>query len=236
MGVYMESRDLRRIASAKRVKSVPQRSCSERFVFEQRRRQPLMHVWPNIDASGRRIGYARVSTKDQKLRMQRDGLTDVACEKIFEDHRVSGSKASRQGLDAILKELREGDTVVVFKLDRLGRSVLHLSDLLVRFRNEGIHFCSLSEGINTTTPGGKLVYHLFSAFAEFQRDLIVENTLAGLEAARKRGARLGRPPVLDVETVVAAHRSIKQEGITISEAARRIGVDRSTLGRYLLRL
>ncbi|EEE37454.1 resolvase, N-terminal domain [Rhodobacteraceae bacterium KLH11] len=192
-----------------------------------------MSIWPIIDAPGRRIGYARVSTKDQKLRMQRDALSDVACEKVFEDHGVSGSKASRQGLDAMLKELREGDTVVVFKLDRLGRSVLHLSDLLVRFRNEGIHFCSLSEGINTTTPGGKLVYHLFNAFAEFQRDIIAENTIAGLEAARKRGTRLGRPPVLDIETVLAAQRHINQNGVSISAAARRIGASRATLGRRL---
>lgn len=195
-----------------------------------------MSVWPHIAVTGRRIGYARVSTKDQKLRMQRDALNDVACEKIFEDHGVSGSKASRSGLDAMLEELREGDTVVVFKLDRLGRSVLHLSDLLVRFRYEGIHFCSLSEGINTTTPGGKLVYHLFSAFAEFQRDIIAENTIAGLEAARKRGVRLGRPPVLDIETALVAQQHIAHEGLSASESARRIGVKRATLVRYLNKL
>lgn len=236
MGVYKESRDLRRIGSAKQAKSMRRRSCSERFVFEPRRRPQPMSIWPIIDAPGRRIGYARVSTKDQKLRMQRDALCDVACEKVFEDHGVSGSKASRQGLDAMLEELREGDTVVVFKLDRLGRSVLHLSDLLVRFRNEGIHFCSLSEGINTTTPGGKLVYHLFSAFAEFQRDIIVENTIAGLEAARKRGTRLGRPPALEIETVMTAHQQISQKGLSLSEAARILDADRTTLGRHINRL
>jgi len=195
-----------------------------------------MSIWPSIEAPGRRIGYARVSTKDQKLRMQLDALRDIACEKIFEDHGVSGSKSNRAGLDAMLDELHAGDTVVVFKLDRLGRSVLHLSDLLVRFRNDGIHFCSLSEGINTTTPGGKLVYHLFSAFAEFQRDIIAENTIAGLEAARKRGTKLGRPPVLDIETVSAAQQVIRQNGVSVSEAARRFGADRSTLSRNLRRL
>ena len=193
-----------------------------------------MNVWPNIAATGRRIGYARVSTKDQKLRMQLDGLNAVGCDPIFEDHGVSGTKASRAGLDAMLKELRSGDTVVVFKLDRLGRSVLHLADLLVWFQREEIHFCSLSEGINTTTPGGKLVYHLFSAFAEFQRDIIAENTIAGLEAAKKRGKRLGRPPVLDVETVLAAKQLIQQTNITVSEAARRHGANRSTLSRHLV--
>ena len=124
-----------------------------------------MTIWPMIAAPGRKIGYARVSTKDQRLRMQRDGLNAAGCDLIFEDHGVSGKESSRSGLDTMLAELRAGDTVVVFKLDRLGRSVLHLADLLVRFQKDGIHFCSLSEGINTTTPGGKLVYHLFSALA-----------------------------------------------------------------------
>lgn len=192
-----------------------------------------MSYWPMIDVPGRKVGYARVSTKDQKLRMQHDGLSAVGCDPIFEDHGVSGAKASRPGLDGLLSEIRRGDALVVFKLDRLGRSVLHLADLLVRFQREDIHFCSLSEGINTTTPGGKLVYHIFSAMAEFQREIIVENTLAGLDAARKRGARLGRPPVLDIDTVLAAHRAITQDGISLSEAARRFGADRSTLRRSL---
>ncbi|OUS37256.1 invertase [Rhodobacterales bacterium 56_14_T64] len=195
-----------------------------------------MTIWPHIFNEGRRIGYARVSTKDQKLRMQRDALEAISCDMIFEDHGVSGAKPSRTGLDAMLQELKPGDTVVVFKLDRLGRSVLHLADLLVRFQDSGIHFCSLCEGINTTTPGGKLVYHLFSAFAEFQRDIIRENTVAGLEAARRRGKRLGRPPVLDIETVLAAHQAVHQRGVTVTEAARRIGASRSTLSRNLRNL
>jgi len=195
-----------------------------------------MSIWPVIATASRRIGYARVSTKDQKLRMQRDALADIGCDLVFEDHGVSGSKASRAGLDDMLSELRGGDTVVVFKLDRLGRSVLHLADLLVHFRNNDIHFCSMCEGINTTTPGGKLVYHLISAFAEFQRDIIIENTNAGLDAARKRGKRLGRPPVLDIETLLSAQRSISQEGVSVSEMARRIGANRSTLGRNLRQL
>ncbi|MFN0115904.1 MAG: recombinase family protein [Paracoccaceae bacterium] len=195
-----------------------------------------MSAWPLIAAPGRKVGYARVSTKDQKLRMQRDGLEAAGCDLIFEDHGVSGKLASRSGLDAMLAELRAGDTVVVFKLDRLGRSVLHLADLLVRFQKEEIHFCSLSEGINTTTPGGKLVYHLFSAFAEFQRDIIAENTTLGLEAARKRGQKLGRPPVLDIDTIIAAHRAIAQERISVAETARRFGADRSTLARALARI
>ncbi|NOR63887.1 MAG: recombinase family protein [Rhodobacteraceae bacterium] len=195
-----------------------------------------MTIVPHIFNEGRKIGYARVSTKDQKLRMQRDALEAINCDLIFEDHGVSGAKSNRSGLDAMLEELQPGDTVIVFKLDRLGRSVLHLADLLVRFQDSGIHFCSLCEGINTTTPGGKLVYHLFSAFAEFQRDIIRENTVAGLEAARKRGKRLGRPPVLDIETVLAAHQAINQTGITVSDAARQIGASRATLSRNLKNL
>lgn len=195
-----------------------------------------MTVWPMIEAPGRRLGYARVSTKDQRLRMQLDGLTAAGCDPIFQDHGVSGAKASRPGLDALLSDVRAGDTVVVFKLDRLGRSVLHLADLLVRFEREGIHFCAIAEGINTTTPGGKLVFHVFAAVAEFQREIIVENTQAGLDAARRRGARLGRPPVLDVERVLAAHQLMSQGHVSLSEAAARIGADRTTLRRSLKRL
>ncbi len=195
-----------------------------------------MSVWPQINSDGRRIGYARVSTADQKLRMQLDALKAVNCDKIYKDQGVSGAKASRPGLDDMLNDIRPGDTVVVLKLDRLGRSVLHLADLLVRFRNEEIHFCSLAEGINTTTPGGKLVYHLFSAFAEFQREIIVENTVAGLEAARRRGKPIGRPRSLDPQAVVLAHEAVVQKGVSRKEVAKRIGVSRMTLDRAIKRL
>lgn len=194
-----------------------------------------MAIGPPIDTPGRLIGYARVSTKDQKLRMQSDALNAVPCDRIFEDHGVSGAKSSRAGLDEMLGQLQSGDTVVVFKLDRLGRSVVHLSDLLVRFKEQGIHFCSLSEGINTATPGGKLVYHLFSAFAEFQRDIIVENTIAGLEAARANGTRLGRPRKITERVVALAQLAISEENISVSEAARRFQISRSTLQRLLAR-
>lgn len=182
--------------------------------------------------SGRRVGYARVSTKDQRLAMQLDALQDAQCATIFKDHGVSGVKGKRPGLDAMLADIRSSDTVVVYKLDRLGRSVLHLSDLLVRFENEGIHFMSLSEGINTTTPGGKLVYHLFSAFAEFQRDIILENTLCGLEAARNRGQRLGRPPLLNASNIEDAECMLNA-GIKREVIAEVFGVSRMTLDRAL---
>lgn len=186
---------------------------------------------PSIEVTGRRIGYARVSTQDQKLRMQLDALKSAQCDQIFRDHGVSGGKASRPGLDKALKTLKRGDALVVLKLDRLGRSVQHLSDLLVRFGNEGIHFCSLAEGINTTTPGGKLVYHLFAAFAEFQRDIIRENTVLGLAAARKKGSRLGRPRLLSIDDVLEGHRCVTQFGIPIGVVAERLEVSHATLTR-----
>jgi len=195
-----------------------------------------MTVWPEISSTGRRIGYARVSTADQKLRMQLDALKAAKCDRVFRDHGVSGAKSSRPGLDKMLDYLKPGDTVIVFKLDRLGRSVLHLADLLVRFRNEGIEFCSMSEGINTTTPGGKLVYHLFSAFAEFQREVIVENTIAGMEAARKRGKPIGRPRSLDPQTVAIAHEAIMQKGQNRTDIADTLGVSRITLDRSFKRM
>jgi len=163
--------------------------------------------------------------------MQLDALKAAECERIFKDHGVSGGKASRPGLDRALKTLQRGDALVVLKLDRLGRSVQHLSDLLVRFGNEGIHFCSLAEGISTTTPGGKLVYHLFAAFAEFQRDIIRENTVLGLEAAKQRGANLGRPRLLSIDDVLEGHRHVTQFGIPIGEVAERLEVSHATLTR-----
>lgn len=190
-----------------------------------------MSVWPNIECNGRRLGYARVSTKDQKLRMQREALNAVACDRIFEDHGVSGAKGSRPGLDAMLAALQPGDSVIVFKLDRLGRSVLHLADLLVRFQEMGVHFVSLSEGINTTTPGGKLVFHIFSAVAEFTREIIVENTTAGLDAARANGKTLGRPRKMDIEDVMMAHALVSQGKLTIAEYAERKGVHPRTVTR-----
>ena len=195
-----------------------------------------MPVWPQLSITGRKVGYARVSTKDQKLRMQLEGLEALGCDPIFKDHGISGSKGQRPGLDKALAYLRPGDSLVVFKLDRLGRSVLHLADLLTRFERDGIHFCSMSEGINTTTPSGKMVYHMLAAVAEFQRDLIIENTLAGLEAAKRKGQKLGRPPKLDIEALVHAHQAVMQRGDHIEAVAKRCGVSRSTLERGFERL
>ncbi|MGB0696272.1 MAG: recombinase family protein [Rhodospirillaceae bacterium] len=192
-----------------------------------------MSFWPDIDCKGRRIGYARVSTKDQKLRMQRQALKAVSCDAVFEDFGVSGAKSSRPGLDQMLEALEPGDSVVVFKLDRLGRSVLHLADLLVRFQEMGVHFVSLSEGINTTTPGGKLVFHIFSAVAEFTREIIVENTVAGQDAARAKGKVIGRPRKMTTEDILAAHHLIAVGKMTPEQVAALHSVHPRTITRAL---
>ena len=199
-----------------------------------------MTLWPppmvSPDAGGRIVGYARVSTPDQKLDHQLDLLERVGCDKVFCDHGISGGKARRPGLDKALRYLRQGDVLVVYKLDRLGRSVLHLSDLITRFDSEGIHFCSLTEGIDTTTSGGKLIFHIFAAVAEFHRDLIRENTRNGLDAARKRGVALGRPRLLSEIATLEAHRYMRQEGRSADETAAYFQVSKSTLLRGFKRL
>ena len=143
-----------------------------------------------------KVGYARVSTNDQHLRMQEDALKSAGCEEIYHDI-ASGVKTARPGLDDALTYLRAGDTLVVWKLDRLGRSIQHLIQTVKLLNDRQIGFQSLQENINTTTSGGKLIFHMFSALAEFERDLIQERTQAGLKAARARGRMGGRPPLLD---------------------------------------
>ena len=181
--------------------------------------------------NGRFIGYARVSTEDQKLDLQLDALARAGCERVYKDHGVSGGKADRPGLDAALQALCKGDVLIVYRLDRLGRSVLHLADLLARMDRDGIHFCSLTEGINTTTPGGRLVFHVFAAVAEFTRDLIRENTVCGLNAARARGVRIGRPFLMDDNMLIEAHRYMRRKKRTLEQTARRFKVSKSTLTR-----
>src|SRR5215208_6622623 len=132
------------------------------------------------------IGYARVSTDDQNLDLQRDALTKAGCEQIYTDQ-VSGTKAERKGLTDALSHLRSGDTLVVWRLDRLGRSLRHLIETVTNLHERGIGFKSVQESIDTTTSGGKLVFHIFGALAEFEREIIRERTQAGLQAARARG-------------------------------------------------
>lgn len=188
-----------------------------------------------VEPNGRLIGYARVSTKAQKLDLQLDALRRAGCETVFQDHGVSGTKSKRSGLDQALAHLKADDVLVIYKLDRLGRSVEHLAALLREFHERGIHLCSLTEGINTQTIGGKLLYHIFSGIAEFQRDLIRENTMAGLEAAAVRGKRPGRPRKLSTRQVLELSRSIRQDGLSCKAIAGRYGVSPATVWRAVTR-
>jgi DNA invertase Pin-like site-specific DNA recombinase len=140
-----------------------------------------------------KIGYARVSTIEQNLDLQRDALKAAGCEKIIED-KASGGKVKRDGLERVREQLRKGDVLAVWRLDRLGRTLKHLIELMGELEGQGIGFQSTTEAIDTTTPGGKLVFHIFAALAEFERNIIRERTRAGLEAARARGRKGGRKP------------------------------------------
>src|SRR5258708_3813678 len=161
-----------------------------------------------------KIGYVRVSKQEQHEALQIDALKEAGCEKWFLD-KITGSKAERKGLDEALAYLRKGDTLVVWKLDRAGRSLTHLIDLLKRLKERGIEFISLTEQIDTTTPGGKLIFHLMGALAEFERDLIRERTNAGLAAARVRGRVGGRPRKLKTNGKVTLAQRMFSDQIVI---------------------
>jgi DNA invertase Pin-like site-specific DNA recombinase len=174
------------------------------------------------------IGYARVSTADQTVNLQRDALKEAGCAKIFTDRGLSGSVASRPGLDRALAALRPGDTLIVWKLDRLGRSLAHLVQTIAALGERGVNFRSLSDPIDTQSPGGRLVLHIMAAIAEFERALVVERTKAGLDAARRRGRKLGRRRLLTPKHVALAWRLLGG-GETRAAVARRLGVSLSTL-------
>src|SRR4051794_18781618 len=176
------------------------------------------------------IGYARVSTLDQTLHLQQDALTAAGCEHIYTDT-VSGSVTDRPGLTQALAHLRSGDTLVVWRLDRLGRSLEHLIETVRQLHEQGIGFRSLQEQIDTTTSGGKLVFHVFGALAEFERDLIRERTHAGLVAARARGRLFGRPKVLSAKQVTQLHTLAKDEQLTVREICQTLGISRATYYR-----
>jgi DNA invertase Pin-like site-specific DNA recombinase len=179
-----------------------------------------------------RIGYARVSTHDQNLDLQKDALKKAGCERIIVDV-ASGKKEKRSGLDRARDLLRKGDVLVVWRLDRLGRSLKHLIELMTELEGQGIGFQSLQESINTTTPGGKLVFHIFGALAEFERNLIRERTKAGLDAARARGRKGGRPKTLDVDQRVVAVDLYEQRKHTVDEICRTLGISKPTLYAYV---
>src|SRR3954452_14385938 len=178
------------------------------------------------------IGYARISTLDQTLALQQDALSAAGCEQIYTDT-VSGSVTERPGLTQALSHLRAGDTLVVWCLDRLRRSLPHLIATIRDLQERGVGFRSLQEQIDTTTSGGKLIFHVFGALAEFERDLIRERTHAGLQAARARGRLFGRPKVLTAQQVKQLRTLAKDEGTSVGEICQTLGISRATFYRYL---
>src|SRR5919107_1281468 len=178
------------------------------------------------------IGYARISTEDQNLDLQRDALETAGCEQIFTD-RVSGTKARRPGLEQALSHLRAGDTLVVWRLDRLGRSLRHLIDTVTHLQPRGIGFKSLQESIDTTTSGGKLVFHIFGALAEFEREIIRERTQAGLTAARSRGKTGGRPKALTEKQIQMLKNLAANPDNSIEDICKTLGISRTTFYRYV---
>ncbi len=179
------------------------------------------------------VGYARVSTYEQTLNLQRDALEQAGCERLYQDVR-SGAQADREGLSQALQFVRPGDVLVVWRLDRLGRSLTHLIDIVTALSERGIGFRSLQEQIDTTTSGGKLFFHVFGALAEFERDIIRERTQAGLVAARARGRKGGRPRALATPSRVQQAQALyeAQTG-SIAEICKTLGISRATLYRYI---
>jgi len=179
------------------------------------------------------VGYARVSTQDQHLDLQLDALTAAGCEKIFTDEGISGSKTDRPGLNQALDFCRKGDTLVVWKLDRLGRSLVHLIEVVTRMGVTGVDFKSLQEAIDTSTPSGKLVFHMMGAMAEFERDLIRERTNAGLAAARSRGRNGGRPQALTSEQIKMGKALSNSPDLTVNQICEQLGCSRATYYRQI---
>ena len=180
------------------------------------------------------IGYVRVSTLEQNVDPQIDQLKQAGCERIFRD-KASGAKTERPGLKEALDFLREGDSLVVWRLDRLGRSLKHLLETVSMLEERGIGFRSLQESIDTTTSGGRLIFHIFGALAEFERNLIRERTMAGLRAARARGRVGGRPRKLDAKKTELAYQLYDEKKYAVNEICQILGVSKPTLYSYLAR-
>jgi len=178
------------------------------------------------------IGYARVSTHEQNLDLQLDALKQTGCEKIFTD-KISTRKAERKGLQEALEFVRPGDVLVVWKLDRLGRTLKQLIELVTSFDQQGIGFKSLKETIDTTTSTGRLVFHIFASLAEFERDIIQERTRAGLDAARARGRTGGRPKALSPKQAALAKSLYESREHSIKDICDTLGISRGTLYKYV---
>lgn len=177
------------------------------------------------------VGYVRVSTQDQNLDLQREALVKADCQQIFED-KASGSRAERPGLNKALELLREGDTLVVWKLDRLGRSVKHLVDLVGALAKQGVQFKSLTDAIDTGTPSGRFFFHVMASLAQMERELTVERTRAGLEVARRLGRTGGRRRRMTDSKIVSA-KKLLANGIPPRDVAKDLGVSVPTLYRWI---
>ena len=178
------------------------------------------------------IGYARVSTDDQNLHLQHDELKKTGCEKFFDD-KITGSKIDRPGLDAAVDYARNGDVIVVWRLDRLSRSLKDLIQVVSDLESKGIGLKSIHESIDTTSSSGKLIFHIFGALAEFERNLIRERTHSGLKAARARGKMGGRPKKLNADKVKLAKDLYNEKTRSIKQICALVGVSKPTLYKYL---
>ncbi len=178
------------------------------------------------------IGYARVSTDDQNLDLQMDALSKAGCDRILEDH-ISGAKAERPGLQEVLSYARAGDTVVVWRLDRLSRSLKDLIEMVTLLESKDIGLKSLQEAIDTSSSSGKLIFHIFGALAEFERNLIRERTQAGLQAARARGRKGGRPKSLDKDKQALVVKLYEEKKHTIKQICQMMGISKPTLYKYI---
>ncbi|HEY0055447.1 MAG TPA: recombinase family protein [Pedobacter sp.] len=182
-----------------------------------------------------KIGYARVSTHDQKLELQNDELEKAGCEKIFEE-KISGKSKERPALQNMIEILRQGDSVVVWKLDRLGRSLRDLIDLVAKIQSKGADFISIKDSINTQTATGRFTFNIFASLAEFEREIIRERTMAGLTAAKARGRMGGRPKGLTKKAMDKAHSALllyNSKKKTVDEIAGELGLSRATCYRYI---
>jgi len=178
------------------------------------------------------IGYARVSTADQNMALQLDALREAGVERVFRDQGVSGSTADRPGLEKCLDHLREGDVLTVWKLDRLGRNTQHVLAVVDALTSRGIGFRSITEGLHTEGAMGKAMLTIMAAFAQLERDTMIERTRAGLAAAAANGRKGGRPRIVDDATATKA-RNLREKGVAATDIAKMLGVSRATVYRYL---